>query len=117
LNPIIGVDDNGDVFEVRLFPFSRAPLMTRYEKIEPSYRALKLFMTLANSNRYQMCYKLAAGDLIIFDNRRILHGRAEFFPGTGDRQLRGLYLDRDDTRSKIRMTINQQNRNQQSGQD
>ena len=59
-------------------------------------------MEKANSPDYQMRFSFQAGDLIIFDNRRILHGRAEFFPTTGDRSLRGTYLDRDDVFSKIR---------------
>ncbi len=107
--PVISLDALGKVNEVRLLPFSRAPLQTSYNNIEPSYRALKLFITLANSDQYQMRYKLSAGDMVIFDNRRILHGRAEFYPHTGDRELRGLYLDRDDVHSTIRRYINQQN--------
>ncbi len=101
--PIINVDDAGKVFEVRLLPFSRAPLMTEYQNIEPAYRALKRFMQMANSPDYQMRYTFSAGDILIFDNRRILHGREEFFPQSGDRHLRGLYLDRDDMHSTIRM--------------
>jgi gamma-butyrobetaine dioxygenase len=106
--PIINVDENGKVFEVRLLPFSRAPLMTEYKNIEPAYRALQRFMAMANSAEYQMRYQFAAGDIVIFDNRRILHGREAFFPQTGDRELRGLYLDRDDMQSKIRMLTKEQ---------
>jgi len=84
--------------------------MTDYENIEPVYRALQRFMTMANSPEYQMNYKFVSGDIVIFDNRRILHGREEFFPQSGDRELRGLYLDRDDMHSKIRMHANQRNR-------
>jgi gamma-butyrobetaine dioxygenase len=72
--PIIKVDDDGKVFELRLLPFSRAPLVTEYENIEPTYRALQRFMAMANSPKYQMSYQFAAGDIVIFDNRRILHG-------------------------------------------
>lgn len=108
--PVIGLDDEGELNEIRLLPFSRAPLELDYDKIKPSYRALKRFMQMANSPEYQIRYPFVAGDVVIFDNRRILHGRAEFFPTTGDRELRGLYLDRDDVYSKIRMHINEKNR-------
>lgn len=107
--PIINLDDTGKVFEVRLLPFSRAPLITEYQNIEPAYRALQRFMAMANAPKYQMRYQFTAGDIIIFDNRRILHGREAFFPQSGDRQLRGLYLDRDDMHSKIRMHRNSAN--------
>jgi gamma-butyrobetaine dioxygenase len=49
-----------------------------------------------------MSFPFKAGDLIIFDNRRILHGRTAYDPNSGDRALRGTYLDRDDVLSKIR---------------
>ncbi len=35
------------------------------------------------------------GDIVIFDDERILHGRAAF-SGTSDRLLKGCYADRDD---------------------
>jgi len=108
--PVIGLDDQGNLSEVRLLPFSRAPLMTDYNNIEISYRALQLFMEMANSPEYQITYPFKAGDLIIFDNRRIMHGRTEFFPKTGDRKLRGVYVDRDDMYSRLRCYTNEINR-------
>jgi len=100
--PTIGLDDEGKLLEIRMLPFSRAPLQGSFDDIDKAYAALRCYMTKANSPNYQMRFSFQAGDLIIFDNRRILHGRAEFFPTTGDRSLRGTYLDRDDVYSKIR---------------
>jgi gamma-butyrobetaine dioxygenase len=34
--------------------------------------------------------KLAAGQMVAFDNRRVLHGREAFDPSTGRRFLQGL---------------------------
>ena len=43
-------------------------------------------MEKANSPEYQMSFPFKAGDLIIFDNRRILHGRTAYDPKhSGDR--------------------------------
>jgi gamma-butyrobetaine dioxygenase len=64
-------------------------------------------MEKANSREYQISFPFKAGDLIIFNNRRILHGRGEFYPQTGDRALRGTYIERDDVMSKIRQYQNQ----------
>ena len=100
--PTIGLDDLGKLLEIRMLPFSRAPLQGSFEDIQKAYAALRCYMVKANSPEYQMRFSFKAGDLIIFDNRRILHGRAAFFPSTGDRSLRGTYLDRDDVFSKIR---------------
>jgi gamma-butyrobetaine dioxygenase len=108
--PIIGLDDQGEPLEVRLLPFSRAPLQADYEDMDDIYAALVCFMERVNSPDYQISFPFAAGDLIMFDNRRVLHGRGEFYPKTGDRVLRGTYVERDDVRSKIREFEQQQHR-------
>ena len=105
--PTIGLDDEGKLLEIRMLPFSRAPLQGSFDDIQKAYAALRCYMEKANSQKYQMSFSFKAGDLIIFDNRRILHGRAEFYPSTGDRALRGTYLDRDDVFSKIRQLQHQ----------
>ena len=48
-------------------------------------------------------FKLQAGEMVVFDNRRILHGRDAFDPSTGHRLLKGFYVDRGEFDSKIRM--------------
>lgn len=68
-----------------------------------AYRAAKRFHQLAADPRFQIGYPFAPGDLIGFDNRRILHGRDAFDPGTGRRHLRGCYVDHDEVYSKLRV--------------
>jgi gamma-butyrobetaine dioxygenase len=46
--------------------------------------------------------RLAAGETLCFDNRRILHGRTEFNPQSGRRHLQGCYVDRDMLESRLR---------------
>lgn len=46
--------------------------------------------------------RLAAGDLLAFDNRRVLHGRAPFDVAAGRRHLQGCYIDRDTVQSRVR---------------
>ena len=45
----------------------------------------------------------APGDLVIFDNRRILHGRDAFVQGSGARRLEGCYLETDELLSRLRV--------------
>lgn len=110
--PIIGLDDQGELLEVRLLPFSRAPLQADYKDMDGIYAALVCFLGLVNSSDYQIRFPLQAGDVIMFDNRRVLHGRGEFYPKTGDRALRGTYVERDDVMSTIREFEQQQSRNE-----
>ncbi|MEO1687310.1 MAG: TauD/TfdA family dioxygenase, partial [Pseudomonadota bacterium] len=60
-------------------------------------------MQLAASPRFVCRYPFAPGDLVIFDNRRILHGRDRFTPQTGTRRLQGCYLDTDELLSRLRV--------------
>ncbi|KAI1111734.1 Clavaminate synthase-like protein [Nemania sp. NC0429] len=46
-------------------------------------------------------YKMQAGDCVIFDNHRILHGRRAFDTSSGDRWLKGAYVDSDSFLSKV----------------
>jgi len=41
--------------------------------------------------------------MVVFDNRRILHGRDSFDPSTGIRHFRGCYVDRGEFRSRLRL--------------
>lgn len=46
--------------------------------------------------------KLNEGECVIFNNRRVVHGRREFDPESGDRWLKGTYVDVDAFLSKFR---------------
>ncbi|MBT3701231.1 MAG: DUF971 domain-containing protein [Alphaproteobacteria bacterium] len=67
------------------------------------YHAYRTFMAMARDPAYVASVKLRAGEMVAFDNRRVLHGRAQFFPNTGNRHLKGYYIDRVDMMSRIRL--------------
>ena len=46
---------------------------------------------------------LEAGELVMMDNRRLLHGRSGFDPAEGQRHLQGCYIDIDGPRSLYRV--------------
>ncbi|QVM88949.1 TauD/TfdA family dioxygenase [Pseudomonas lalucatii] len=43
---------------------------------------------------------LLAGELMLFDNSRVLHGRTRFDPSEGPRHLQGCYIDLDGPRER-----------------
>jgi gamma-butyrobetaine dioxygenase len=47
--------------------------------------------------------RLRAGDMWVFDNRRVLHSRTKFDPSSGKRHLQGCYVDRDELMSRGRV--------------
>ncbi len=71
-----------------------------------AYAAMRCFSQMAASTRFQIDYALVPGDLVGFDNRRILHGRDAFETG-GRRHLRGIYIDHDEIKSTSRVLSRQ----------
>jgi alpha-ketoglutarate-dependent taurine dioxygenase len=55
----------------------------------------------APENLYE--YKMQEGDCVIFNNRRVLHGRREFDATGGERWLKGAYVDTDVFMSRWRV--------------
>jgi gamma-butyrobetaine dioxygenase len=99
--PIIDYLPGSDVPTLRAFyPVRAFPAMAT-EDIGRSYDALRLFHRLADKPEFELKFRLTAGDIMCFDNRRILHGR-DAFTGSGKRHLQGVYIDRDEILSRGR---------------
>ena len=73
------------------------------EKMDVFYPAFRKFGQMMLDKKYLMTFRLNAGECIVFDNHRIAHGRAEYDEGSGERYLRGCYVDRGELRSKYRV--------------
>ena len=98
--PIIQLDADGAPVDVRFTPWLRAPLKAPVDVQRRAYRAVRAFLQRAQDDAYVVRVTYAPGDLVAFDNRRVLHGRSGY--RGGERQLDGCYMDRDDLHSKIR---------------
>lgn len=68
-------------------------------------RPLRVFAKLVEAPRNLFEYKLSPGECVIFNNRRILHGRKQFEAVGGQRWLKGAYVDTDAFESRLRTTI------------
>lgn len=82
-------------YPVRAFPDMPEP------DIPLAYEALGLFYRMAADPELELRFRLEPGDVLCFDNRRILHGR-DAFTGSGLRHLQGIYIDRDEILSTAR---------------
>ena len=67
------------------------------------YQAYRSYMNKTRDSKYHLKIKLKAGEMVVFDNRRILHGRESFDPSTGFRHLHGCYVDRGEFVSRLRL--------------
>ena len=70
--------------------------------LDSYYPAFCRFGRMLQSDKYLMRFRLAAGECIVFDNHRIVHGRAAYSATSGERHLRGCYADRGEMRSTYR---------------
>jgi trimethyllysine dioxygenase len=92
--------DHGCLVQVTFNNYDRAPFRLPDPEMRAFYRALRAFEGLANDERLQWRYPLRAGEVLLFDNWRVLHGRAAY---QGERRLCGCYLNREDFESRLRL--------------
>ncbi len=102
--PLIRLDADGHPVESRINTFLTAPIThLPHDQLKKALEARHHLMRLVKEDRFRVQFKLEPGEIVAFDNRRILHARTEFFPNTGKRLLEGCYLDRDDLHSALNM--------------
>ena len=80
--------------------YDRAPFRLDPELTKIFYEAISLFDNLANSKQYQWRHILKPGELLIFNNWRVLHGRGSF---NGKRKMKGCYINKEDFDSSCKI--------------
>ena len=98
---IISLNSDGSVRKVRINNRSIAPLKLPFDLVPPFYKALSEFRSILESDAAQYRFSLQPGDLMLFDNERVLHGRAG--ESIGARHLQGCYAERDGLLSTLRV--------------
>ncbi|XP_018419592.1 PREDICTED: gamma-butyrobetaine dioxygenase isoform X2 [Nanorana parkeri] len=101
---IIELDQNGELLRINLNNATRDSILNiPAEKVQPFYSSLKEFVNLLNRPENIFCFKMKPGQVITFDNWRIMHGRRSYQSGTDvSRHLEGSYLDWDVVMSRLR---------------
>lgn len=102
-SPMIRLDTEGAYFEIRYSTALLAPLDIDPDLVKPFYKAYQNFSRILRSPQFEYQFKLQPGDCEVFDNRRVLHGRAAFHPQSGPRYFEGCYVDTDDFLSRLRV--------------
>lgn len=98
--PVFRHDYTGRLVQVSFNNYDRAPFLLDEADQLAFYDALRAFDKLANEPAMQWRHRLAPGEAMLFDNWRVLHGRAAF---TGTRRMCGAYLNREDAESRMRV--------------
>ncbi len=108
--PLIQLSCNGEVTAVHYNNRSIAPLRLAAADTASFYAAYRRFALLLREPRFQMTFGMRDGDLVLFDNQRILHGRTAFSSARHGRHLRGCYLTRDSVFSQAALLRRELNR-------
>ena len=105
--PHINTTYDGEVNAVFWAPPFEGTLHIPFEDVESYYKAYAVFRDLLNSEemkaKYGYEFRLKPGDLVTFNNRRMLHGRTAFTSTNGTRHLQGTYVDIDRFLNKLRV--------------
>jgi alpha-ketoglutarate-dependent taurine dioxygenase len=113
--PLIQLSCRGEVLAVHYNSRSIQPLPFAAEAAERYYRAYRRFALLLREPRFMLRFMMRSGDLIVFDNQRILHGRTGFASARYPRHLQGCYLTRDSVFSRAALLA--QETGQEKGQE
>ena len=87
---------------MRLLDRGMAPLDAPINEVEPFYDALRLLLDIVYGGEGRITVKLKAGEMLVFNNQRLLHGRTAFAPGEARRHVRSCHVDLDEFHSKLR---------------
>jgi gamma-butyrobetaine dioxygenase len=101
--PPIELDAGGRVQSVHFSPRLDFVPLQPPDELAAYYRARRAFDHLLRSPEFEIRFLLDAGELMMMDNRRLLHGRTGFDPAQGLRHLQGCYIDIDGPRSLYRV--------------
>eukprot|EP00931_Biecheleriopsis_adriatica_P012636 TRINITY_DN11383_c0_g1_i2.p1 TRINITY_DN11383_c0_g1~~TRINITY_DN11383_c0_g1_i2.p1 ORF type:complete len:137 (-),score=24.34 TRINITY_DN11383_c0_g1_i2:164-574(-) len=98
---VLDVDDSSSaVRRVRFNNRSAAPLCAPFDQTLKYFEAWARFQEVLQDPVLLLPLKLMPGDLLAFQNHRILHGRNGYHRGE-PRHLQGAYIDVDAVRSRL----------------
>jgi gamma-butyrobetaine dioxygenase len=104
---VIELDQHGQVSGLTISQHMLDLIDLPQDVLDRYYPAFCRFGKLLQSDKYIMKFTLKAGECIVFDNHRIVHGRAAYVATSGERYLRGCYADRAEMRSTYRALVSE----------
>ena len=93
--PIIDLRPDGTLRQLRYSPRLDFVPALDFDTLDRFYAARRWLGEWLNDPRHTVEFKMRAGDVLVVDNHRVLHGRRPFDPTSGHRHLQGCYIDHD----------------------
>ncbi|MDE0942116.1 MAG: TauD/TfdA family dioxygenase [Alphaproteobacteria bacterium] len=101
--PIIELAPGGGIRNIRFNPAIMTTADCAPSKFKEFQRAYRSFLRLTRRPDLQLETRMEPGEIAVFDNRRVLHGRRAFAANGGSRHLQGAYVEWEDVDSRIRV--------------
>lgn len=101
--PVIKLDSDGDLAGIRINERQIAPLDIEASLVEPMYQALRRLLKLLYSPELRITFPLQAGEGLLFDNQRVLHGRTAFTTEEPARSVLTSSVDLEEFHSSLRL--------------
>ena len=102
---VIELDRSGNVSGLTVSQHLQDTIDLPQALLDDYYPALRRFLRMLREDRFVARFRLSGGECIVFDNHRIVHGREAFVADSGQRHLRGCYVDRGALRSTYRTLL------------
>jgi alpha-ketoglutarate-dependent taurine dioxygenase len=99
--PLISLDEFGEPSGIRYFDRALAPLDCSPELIGPMYDAIRAFNRRIVDPAFIAEIRVPAGNGMLIDNHRVMHGRTAFDPSSG-RHIRLCHVPRDEFHGRLR---------------
>merc|ERR1711988_1318099 len=74
--PILQVDKKGDIVRAQYNEVFRTPSTVPFDKFHDWYRAFLVWNDMIHGSEFEVEVPLGAGQILVIDNWRVLHGRA-----------------------------------------
>ncbi|MBU2961273.1 TauD/TfdA family dioxygenase [Citreicella sp. C3M06] len=104
---VIELDQYGEVSGLTISQHMADIFDLDQKLLDDYYPAFCRFGRMLQEDKYMMRFLMKGGECMVFDNHRIVHGRAAYTATSGDRYLRGCYVDRSEMRSTYRALVSE----------
>ncbi|CAK8697396.1 gamma-butyrobetaine dioxygenase-like [Clavelina lepadiformis] len=98
--PVIQLDYDDEVVAFNWNPGTENVVQVHEDDVEPFYRAYRKLSQILVRPELMFQYRLREGDMLFFNNRRMVHARAAYKSNGGTRRLQGTYIDIEELKSK-----------------
>ncbi len=110
--PVITCSSDGTILGIRLLDRGMGPVDTQLDMVEPFYDALRSLLWIIYSGEGRITVKLLSGEMLVFNNQRLMHGRTAFDPSKSKRHVRSCHVDLDEFYSRLRIAYRERNRDE-----